>query len=93
MRISFDPAKRQKTLYERKLDFLDAPKVFSGFTLTYPDTRKNYGEDREITIGILVMTVVVLVWTNRDDSSRIISMRKASDNEREEYFRAMAGSG
>ena len=93
MKISFDPAKRQKTLDERKLDFSDAPRVFRGFTLTWPDTRMDYGEDREITIGILGMTVVVLVWTDRDESRRIISMRKASDNEREEYFQAMAGSG
>ena len=93
MNITFDPVKRQRTLDERKLDFLDAPRVFSGFTLSFPDTRKDYGEDREITIGILAMTVVVLVWTDRNDSRRIISMRKASDNEREEYFRTMAGSG
>jgi hypothetical protein len=93
MNISYDPAKRQKTLDERGLDFLDSPQVFKGFTLSWPDTRKDYGEDREITIGMLMLTPVVLVWTDRSDSRRIISMRKASDHEREEYFRAMAGSG
>jgi uncharacterized DUF497 family protein len=93
MNISFDPAKRQRTLEERNLDFLDAPKVFKGYTLSKPDTRKDYGEDREITIGMLMLTVVVLVWTDRDDSRRIISMRKASDDERGQYYQAMAGSG
>lgn len=93
MKISYDTAKRQKTLEERDLDFDDAPQVFKGFTLTRLDNRKDYGEVREITIGMLLMSVVVLVWTDRSDSRRIISMRKASDHEREEYFRAMAGSG
>lgn len=93
MKISYDSDKRQKTLDERGLDFLDADRVFMGYTLTWPDTRKDYGEDREVTIGMLRLTPVVLVWTDRDQSRRIISMRKASDNEREEYFRSMAGSG
>lgn len=30
MRISYDPAKRQRTLDERGLDFEDAPTVFAG---------------------------------------------------------------
>jgi uncharacterized DUF497 family protein len=30
MRITYDPAKRQKTLDERGLDFEDAPAVFAG---------------------------------------------------------------
>ena len=30
MEISFDPARREPTLRERKVDFTDAPKVFDG---------------------------------------------------------------
>jgi uncharacterized DUF497 family protein len=33
MRITFDPAKRAKTLAERGLDFADAEFVFAGVTL------------------------------------------------------------
>ena len=33
MRITFDPAKRDKTLVERGLDFADAEIVFAGVTL------------------------------------------------------------
>ena len=33
MRITFDPAKRDKTLAERGLDFADAALVFAGITL------------------------------------------------------------
>jgi hypothetical protein len=34
MRITFDPAKRDKTLAERGLDFAVAETVFAGVTLT-----------------------------------------------------------
>ena len=48
MRITFDPAKRAKTLADRGLDFTDAAKIFSGVTLEIEDTRKDYGETRII---------------------------------------------
>jgi hypothetical protein len=53
MDISFDPAKRDKTLAERGLDFADAGLVFAGVTATVQDKRRNHGEDRYITIGQL----------------------------------------
>jgi uncharacterized protein len=46
MDISFDPAKRDKTLAERGLDFADAGLVFAGVTATVQDMRRDYGEDR-----------------------------------------------
>jgi uncharacterized protein len=51
MRITFDPAKRDKTLAERGLDFADAALVFAGITLEVEDTRKKYGEPRIICYG------------------------------------------
>lgn len=44
MRITFDAAKREKTLAERGLDFADAALIFSGITVEVEDTRKDYGE-------------------------------------------------
>ena len=48
MRISYDRAKRQKTLDERGLDFDDATAVFAGLTFEVEDTRRDYGETRII---------------------------------------------
>jgi uncharacterized DUF497 family protein len=93
MKVTYDRDKRRRTLKERGLDFEDAPEVLSGFHLTQPDLRTDYGEDREITIGLLKGTVVVLVWTERDGSHRIISMRKADKDERERYFKEMDRPG
>jgi uncharacterized protein len=93
MKVTYNRDKRLRTLKERGLDFDDAPKVLSGFHLTQPDLRKDYGEDREITIGLLDGTVVVLVWTEREGSLRVISMRKADRDERESYFKEMDRPG
>jgi hypothetical protein len=93
MKVSYDTAKRERTLAERGLDFEDAPAVFAGFHLTRRDDRKDYGEAREITTGLLGGEVVVLVWTERKDSRRIISMRKAHKDERERYHEELDRSG
>jgi uncharacterized DUF497 family protein len=93
MKVTFNHEKRRRTLEARGLDFKDAPQVLSGFHLTQPDLRKDYGEDREITVGLLNGTVVVLVWTERDGSLRVISMRKADRDERESYFRELDRPG
>ncbi|MEI9851001.1 MAG: BrnT family toxin [Sphingomonas sp.] len=93
MIISYDQAKRQVTLRMRGLDFEDAAIVFSGPHFTDLDDRIDYGEDRWITIGQLYEQVVVLVWTERDDSRRIISMRKAESDEEREFYEQLAGPG
>jgi uncharacterized DUF497 family protein len=60
VKIAYDPAKRQKTLAERGLDF-DAPAaVFAGPTLTLLDDRKDYGEPRYQTYGLLGRRLVMV---------------------------------
>ena len=70
----------------------DAQDVFAGATITVVDDRKDYGEVRFITIGILLERMVVLVWTERDDARRIISMRKANDREQNVYGKRLERS-
>jgi len=70
--VSFDTDKRDKTLEERGLDFGDSGKVFAGRTSTTPDARSNYGEDRFITMGHLNGRCVVLVWTPRHGTARVV---------------------
>ena len=54
--------------------------------LVAPDDRHDYGEDRWVGIGMLNTRVVVLVFTERgEDTIRIISMMKATTNERIRY--------
>ena len=62
-----------------------AEEVFAGATLTVEDDRRAYGEHRFITIGFLDGMMVILVWTPRGGTHRIISMRKANERERRLY--------
>ena len=81
MAITFDPAKREKTLDERGLDFADAEWVFAGVTLEVEDTRKDYGEQRILCYGTLQGRMVVLGYTPRGADRHIFSMRKANERE------------
>jgi uncharacterized DUF497 family protein len=85
MEITFDPAKRDKTLTERGLDFADATLVFEGPTLTFEDDRRDYGETRFITVGLLSGRMVIIAWTPANDGRRVISMRKANEREQARY--------
>ncbi|MBF0127318.1 MAG: BrnT family toxin [Magnetococcales bacterium] len=85
MEITYDPAKRDKTLNERGLDFEDAVEVFFGPEFTFPDSRKEYGEPRFTTVGYFNSRMTVVVWTPRDGGRRIISMRYANDREISRY--------
>ena len=90
MRLSWDEAKRTATLTHRGLDFADATKVFAGRHFTAPDDRRDYGEPRYITAGWLDGRLFVLVWTLRNDSRRIISMRSGHADE-EAWYRERMG--
>jgi uncharacterized protein len=85
MLIEFDPLKRDKTLTERRLDFADAEKVFNGHQFTLQDERQDYSEPRFITVGKLNARMVVIVWTPRGNTRRIISMRKCNEREQTLY--------
>ena len=81
MRIIFDPAKRDKTLQERGLDFADAEIVFEGVTLEIEDKRHDYGESRVICYGLLLGRMVVVGYTPRGADRQVFSMRKANERE------------
>ncbi len=85
MAITFDPAKREKTLNERGLDFADARYVFENLLTENPDTRFDYGEERRITVGLVNDRMVVVVWTQRGADRHVISMRKANEREQQRY--------
>ena len=85
MAITFDPAKRTRTLAERGLDFRDAETVFAGTCVSFEDERHDYGEVRVVTIGRLIGRMVILIWTPRGADRHIISMRTAHDREQARY--------
>ena len=81
MKISYDPAKRADTLAARGLDFEDAPKLFGGRPKTVVDDRFEYGEVRWLSYGWIDDVAIAVVWTEREGSRRIISMRRMHQEE------------
>jgi uncharacterized DUF497 family protein len=85
VRISYDPVKRDWTLFHRGLDFEDAAQVFDGLTAEVEDTRKDYGETRIICFGVLQKRLVVVGYTPRGAVRHVFSMRKANDREQARF--------
>ncbi len=92
MRITYDPKKREKTLAERGLDFEDAPRIFASDAFENLDDRRDYGEVRWQTMGLLNGRLVMVVWTRRGRARHIISMWKCNDREQKRYFDRMGRS-
>ena len=86
MKFEWDEAKRHTNLRNHKLDFADVEIVFTGITFTFEDDRFEYGEVRFVTLGLLREIVVVIAHTERNDTVRVISMRKATKHEQRLYF-------
>lgn len=86
MKFEWDEAKRLANLRKHGIDFLDASVIFEGDTLTVEDNRYDYREQRFVTFGLLQGLVVAIVHSDRNDSIRIISARKATRYEQKIYF-------
>lgn len=93
MDYAWDSTKRADTLRERGLDFADADQAFRGPYLELIDDRFYYGEKRLVRTAMGNGDVVIIVWTQRPNSRRIISMRKANAKETARYRDAVDRSG
>jgi len=49
------------------------------------DNRRDYGEERFIIIGMARDVVLFVVYTERDDHVRLISARRATKHESDDY--------
>ncbi len=86
MEFKWDVNKNQINIEKHSIDFNDAKNIFKDENRKIsPDLRKEYGEDRWITIGKLTDTIIVLIYTIRKDTYRIISARYAKKKERNYY--------
>jgi len=63
MSFEWDEKKRRVNIIKHGIDFFDVKELFDSDTVTIPDERIDYGENRFIVIGILKYMVVVVVYT------------------------------
>jgi uncharacterized DUF497 family protein len=81
----WDTAKARANLAKHGVAFRDAARIFDGPIVQFPDRRQDYGEDRFLAVGRVGAACLVVAFTRRSGTVRLISARKASKHERELY--------
>jgi uncharacterized protein len=73
------------------VSFEEAIGVFRDpFAIEIFDNRMDYGEERINLIGIYNGVILHITYTERGDRIRLISARRATKHEREDYYRQNA---
>ena len=85
MRYEWDENKRIKNLKEHGVDFYSVYEFDLNSAFKIPDTRFDYNEERFIAFGYRKNRLHVLVYTERQNSIRVISFRKANKREVRDY--------
>jgi uncharacterized protein len=84
--FEWDENKNQSNIKKHGIDFNIAKEVFNDQDkITTPDKRNDYGEERYKAVGKVFGTIISVIFTFRDELIRLISARKASYKEREQY--------
>jgi hypothetical protein len=91
MEFKWDENKNSDNIRKHGFDFADAWQVFENPLLVKLDDGADYGEDRWTGVGMMHNgIIIVLVFAEREQETiRIISMRKATKNERTSYEKAI----
>ena len=86
MMLDWDERKNRANIHKHGFDFSDTEELFAGPALFRPDTREDYGEERWQGIGrIRGRTAIVVFAIRSEDTFRVISLRRATRNERVLY--------
>ena len=87
LQYEWDENKRDETWRERKIDFASMYD-FDWETAIHQRSDRN-GESRWASFGLIENRVYHVVWTERGDRVRIISLRKANASEVRRYVEAI----
>jgi hypothetical protein len=85
MDLEWDDDKHRKNIRERGIGFDIASRIFEGDTVEWLDDRFDYGERRFCAIGEADDGLILVVYTLRGETRRIISARRASRRERRRW--------
>lgn len=84
--FEWDDQKAAINLTKHGVSFTDAVAVFDDpFALDIEDRSLDYGEVRRRIVGLGHGRFLTVIYTERDDAIRLISARKATRTERQEY--------
>ena len=87
MEFDWDPGKAAANVKRRGISFTEAATVLEDpLSTTFPDQAHSDGEARFVTIGTSRRgQVLVVAHTEREETIRIVSARRATRREREFY--------
>jgi len=83
MGFEWDEEQNLFNIEKHGISFETAKRIFERPVFTWRDTRQDYGEMRELSLGTIEEDVLLtVVHTDRDNAIRMISARVASQKER-----------
>lgn len=85
MNIVFDPDKDAGNRAKHGISLAEADFLVWDAALTWRDTRKDYREPRQVALAPLGSRLYCVVYVDRGDERRVISLRKANQREFDRY--------
>ena len=85
MQITFDEAKDALNKSKHGVSLSEAEKLEWDDALIWQDNRRDYGEARMIALGAIGERLYCVVYVDRKEALRIISLRKANNKEKKLY--------
>jgi uncharacterized DUF497 family protein len=87
MKFTWDPEKAEQNVLAHGVSFQEATTVFGDpLAGTIPDPDHSVGEERSLTVGYSSAgQLLVVCHTERGDTIRIFSARRATSHERKDY--------
>ncbi len=86
MECEWDDQKNETNIKKHGIDFEFAQEIFQRSFISKIDARKDYGEVRLLALGSLREFILLVVYTMRGKKIRIISARRANEEERRVYY-------
>ena len=88
MKATFDPTKDAVNLAKHGVSLAEAKRLDWDNALVAADRRHTYGEDRQVALAPMDDRLWVVVFTDRPEGRRIVSLRKANLREYRRYEQA-----
>ncbi len=85
MQFNFDEAKNKSNMQKHGLPLSEAKLLEWDLLISTHDVRRDYGEVREVGFAPMGERLYCVVFTVRDDTYHIISLRKANNREKAIY--------
>lgn len=86
MKFEWDESKARSNKAKHGVDFRLAPRFDISNAVVSIDTDMDYSEERLKAIGLIGVNVYVMIYVERGDTIRVISLRKANVREIDGYF-------